>query len=285
MSEQNAAVATGDVAEQVNAEVQTNAEPKVAGGEKPTGDANSGEHEQEQPKRKGGFQRKIERLEQENEYWRTQALRTQSQPEAPKQEASDPEPDAEQYEKDGKSAREYMRDLAKWEARQAIKAEREREAEERKQEAAKSAEQKRAEEFGKKIESARDKFDDYDDVVFNKAVPITKPMSEALMESDLGAEIAYELAKDDGKEAQRISQLSPFKQAVEIGKIEARLAHEQPSPATEEEKPEPVVSKAPPPPTPVRRPAAANVPDIHDPKLPYKQFVKLRDEQVAKKGK
>src|SRR5689334_14201815 len=112
MAEQVAAGAQGAVAEeQVNAEVQTAAEPKPAGEEKPTGDAKSGEQEQER-KRLGGWQRKIAKQEAEIEYWRTQALSTAAKPE--QKPASDPEPNPDDYEKQGKTATDYLKDLAKW---------------------------------------------------------------------------------------------------------------------------------------------------------------------------
>jgi hypothetical protein len=284
MAEQVAAGAQGAVAEeQVNAEVQTNAEPKSAGEETPTGDANAGEKEQER-KRLGGWQRKIAKLEAESEFWRNQALSTaQAKPPAQPQAATDPEPNPDDYEKQGKTATDYLKDLAKWNAREAIRQAKAEDAEQRKKEAEQSEAQKKAASFGERIEAAREKFDDYDDVVFNPAVPITSSMRQVLEESDLGAEVAYELAKDAGAEAKRIAQLSPFKQAIEIGKIEARLAQVEPTPAQEAPKPEPVVSKAPPPPTPVKRAAASSAPDVHDPKLSFKDFVKLRNEQVAKR--
>ena len=76
-------------------------------------------------------------------------------------------------------------------------------------------------------EKVRDKYDDYDQVARNPNVPITEVMAEAIYASDVGPEVAYYLGTNI-KEAARISRLTPFLQAKEIGKIEARLASDPP---------------------------------------------------------
>ena len=76
-------------------------------------------------------------------------------------------------------------------------------------------------------EKVRDKYDDYDQVARNPNVPITEVMAEAIYASDVGPEVAYYLGSNI-KEAARISRLSPFLQAKEIGKIEAKLASDPP---------------------------------------------------------
>ena len=76
-------------------------------------------------------------------------------------------------------------------------------------------------------EKVRDKYDDYDQVARNPNVPITEVMAEAIYASDVGPEVAYFLGSNI-KEAARIAKLSPFMQAKEIGKIEARLASDPP---------------------------------------------------------
>ena len=76
-------------------------------------------------------------------------------------------------------------------------------------------------------EKVRDKYDDYDQVARNPNVPITEVMAEAIYASDVGPEVAYYLGTNI-KEAARISRLSPFLQAKEIGKIEAKLASDPP---------------------------------------------------------
>lgn len=76
-------------------------------------------------------------------------------------------------------------------------------------------------------EKVRDKYDDYDQVARNPNVPITEVMAEAIYASEVGPEVAYYLGTNI-KEAARISRLTPFLQAKEIGKIEAKLASDPP---------------------------------------------------------
>jgi hypothetical protein len=54
-------------------------------------------------------------------------------------------------------------------------------------------------------------------------LPVTKPIADAIIESDSPVELVAYLTENP-KEAKRISQLSPSRQAAEIGKIEATLS-------------------------------------------------------------
>jgi len=90
-------------------------------------------------------------------------------------------------------------------------------------------------------EQAREKYGDFEQVAYNPTLPITSVMAETIKASEVGPDVAYYLGSNP-KEAQRISGLSPFLQAKEIGRIEAKLAAEPPTKQT---------SKAPAPITPV----------------------------------
>lgn len=81
--------------------------------------------------------------------------------------------------------------------------------------------------YAESEEKVRDKYDDFDQVARNPNVPITEVMAEAIYASDVGPEVAYYLGSNI-KEAARISRLTPFMQAKEIGKIEAKLASDPP---------------------------------------------------------
>ena len=81
--------------------------------------------------------------------------------------------------------------------------------------------------YAESEEKVRDKYDDFDQVARNPNVPITEVMAEAIYASDVGPEVAYYLGSNI-KEAARISKLTPFMQAKEIGKIEAKLASDPP---------------------------------------------------------
>lgn len=91
-----------------------------------------------------------------------------------------------------------------------------------------------------KQDSARSKFDDYDDKVVNGADnwPCSREMAQAIRTSDVGGELAYHLASNPD-EARRITALDPFSQIRELGRLEARLD----APATTDSPP--VTTKAP----------------------------------------
>ena len=81
--------------------------------------------------------------------------------------------------------------------------------------------------YSEREEKARDKYDDFEDVVYNPKLRITDVMAETIQHSDLGPDLAYWLGSNP-KEAERISRLAPILQAREIGKIEVRLSDNPP---------------------------------------------------------
>jgi hypothetical protein len=76
-------------------------------------------------------------------------------------------------------------------------------------------------------EEARTKYDDFEQVAYNPKLPITDVMAQTIQSSDVGPDMAYYLGSNP-KEAERISRLSPFMQAKEIGRIEAKLSDNPP---------------------------------------------------------
>jgi len=106
-------------------------------------------------------------------------------------------------------------------------------------------------------EEARAKYDDFEQVAYNPNLPITNAMAETIQASDIGPDLAYYLGVNP-KEADRISRLSPFLQAKEIGRLEVKLTTE---PMTKK------VSNAPEPISPNKpRSASAPVLDTTDPR-------------------
>jgi hypothetical protein len=83
------------------------------------------------------------------------------------------------------------------------------------------------ESYHDKEEEARSKYDDFEQVAYNPKLPITNVMAETIQSSDVGPELAYYLGSNP-KEADRISRMTPFMQAKELGKIEAKLADNPP---------------------------------------------------------
>lgn len=114
-----------------------------------------------------------------------------------------------------------------------------------------------AEAFADREDSARERYQDYDNVVYNQNVPITEAMAMAIREADNGPDIAYFLGANPD-DARRISRLNPFLQAKEIGRIEQRLAAEPPAPRKQSSAPAPI--------RPVKANTAAPITDTTDPR-------------------
>jgi hypothetical protein len=111
--------------------------------------------------------------------------------------------------------------------------------------------------YHEREEAAREKYDDFEQVAYNRALPITTVMAETIQASDVGPDVAYYLGSNP-KEAERISRLSPYLQAKEIGKIEAKIADNPPVKKT---------TNAPPPIKPVTaKVAGAPARDTTDPR-------------------
>lgn len=160
---------------------------------------------------------------------------------------------------------EYLKATARFEARREF-AEQERRMRAQ-ADAAKSGEAAQA--FRDRVEEARAKHDDFEEVAFNPAVPISPAMAEAIRDSDQGPEIAYWLGKNPG-EARRIAALGPLAAARELGRLEGRLTQ----PPTK--KP----TAAPPPPRVV---APTGTPTRDPSKMDYEEYKAWRMRKAAKK--
>lgn len=112
--------------------------------------------------------------------------------------------------------------------------------------------------YADREEQARDKYDDFEQVAYNPSLRITDVMAETIQASDIGPDVAYYLGANP-KEAARISVLSPYLQAKEIGRLEAKLADNPPVKRT---------TSAPAPITPVNARGSNNNPsfDTTDPR-------------------
>ena len=83
------------------------------------------------------------------------------------------------------------------------------------------------EQYYEREETARDRYDDFDQVAYNPNLPVTDVMAQSIQASDVGPDVLYWLGTNP-KEAVRISRLGPILQAKEIGKIEASLTSAPP---------------------------------------------------------
>ena len=133
---------------------------------------------------------------------------------------------------------EYAEALAEWSAEKALverdKQEQQRKIEEQRQEVIKS--------WSQKLEKVKAELPDFDDMVASSQVQVRDEIKDAILESDVGPQILYQLASDDDL-AQRISSMPVNKALKELGKLEVQFERKE---APAEVKSEPVArSKAP----------------------------------------
>jgi hypothetical protein len=196
-------------------------------------------------KARGGFQRRIDELVREREYERSEKqkllelfAKTQSAQQAPPTQVSpkadDGMPNLDNFDDYGK----YLSAVARHEARQEHAALRKQEEETQaktRHETVVADQHRRMVEKQTTLktmtEAAEKKYPDFFDKVFNQSpdvMPITPIIGEAILESDIGQDVAYYLATHTS-EAQRLAKLSPTAALREFGKIEASLITQQSS--------------------------------------------------------
>jgi hypothetical protein len=239
----------------------------------------------EKPQKKGGFQRRIEKLgtrisslEQEATFWRNKALeaRPAEVKETPKEASKPKAEDFDTVEKYLDARDAYVEQKAEQKALAAFEAR-------SKEQEAKAEKTQREQTWDDKLKTARDKYSDYNEVMAEATFNISPAMHEAIMTADLGPDVAYYLAQNQ-EDATRIAKLSPMAAAREIGKIEGYIAEleaegEEQAEDTEPEKP---VTKAPAPLKPIKKSTSSSK-DVYDDSLPIEEWRKLREAQL--KGK
>lgn len=237
----------------------------------------------EPPKKRGGFQRRIDKLnqqkalaQQEAEYWKQQALKNAG---APKTEPLKAEP-AKTAAGDGKpkpdafdTHAEYVEALTDWKTDQKFK-ERDQKAEKTRLE---TEQTRQVTTYQQKAKAFLEKNPDFDEVVAD--LTVSPVVVGIIQSSDIGPEIAYELGKNP-EEAKRIAMLSPLQAALELGAIKSRIASKAPGEKKSETK---RVSSAPAPIASVGGGGRATAP----PKTleeaaqhSYSEYKRIREEQL-----
>ena len=173
------------------------------------------EGEPKRKKRGGGWQKKIARLEAENARLRQLELAAQPAQKGLEEPKRDDYTDWDEFRK---AEREYDRQVAKREALEAF------ELKQREKEGQKEFEIKKTT-FSQKQEEARQIYADYDETLAEfDDVPVNPAIHQAMLESDVGAEIAYHLAKNPELfEKLNDPNISVVTLGRELGKIEASL--------------------------------------------------------------
>lgn len=225
------------------------------------GAAKTGDEANAQPKRKGGIQKRVDKLnkrvtaaQQETEYWKAEALKNataskQAPVDQAKPESSEGKPKPEAFD----THSEYVEALTDWKTEQKFK------EHDQKLEQSKllSAQAKANETHAERVKAFAEKTPDFQETLESlEDVPSSPAVREVIITSENGPELLYELAKNPD-EAKRIALLGPLAAAREMGKIEARLS----SSKTSEQKQDPKkISQAPKPLAPVGGAGKATTP-------------------------
>ena len=215
--------------------------------------------------------------EREKEYWREQAMAKQA---APAVEAKPAEatkfPALADYDYDeakhSQAVIEYTRAEARREAVAVLKAERDRQDAERRQQTWKQ----KADEFSK-VQP------DFNELVSDPTLPITAEMTQAVLDSEIGPELAYHLARNR-EVAEQVSRMSGTALALALGRIEGRLIAQKELAARPAAAPQ--VTKAPPPPPKidaVNPSASVRTTDASGDTLSIEAWVELERKRLSKK--
>lgn len=205
-------------------------------------------------KKRGGWQRKIDRLNAElaAEKAKNAGVKPVEDPAKPKAAAETieglrPKPDPNDPKYKDKTWAEYNEDLIDWKDE---KRQLERTAESKKVEAKKDLETK-VSFYKEKASEAKKIHDDFDEVLQDYEGPQSPELHRALIESDNGAEVAYYLASNP-EEAEKMRGMNKDQLNRFIGRVEAKLET-----GIVKETPAVKTSKAPPPIKPVGKGSAS----------------------------
>lgn len=209
--------------------------------QKPEGDK---PEEKEQPKseKRPGVQSRIDELtraryeaEREAKFWREQAAKS------PPPSTDAPKPTRADFADDDA----YFEALADFKAEQKVQQFSQQTQAERAQEAQARQTASQFDLYQERVQQAG--LPDYAEVVGQSDVPAAPHVLESILDSDVGPQLAYHLAKHPDV-AERLNALTPVQAAREIGRLEAAVA----SPATQPTTPAKRTTSAPAPINPVR---------------------------------
>lgn len=244
---------------------------------------NEEEEVEEKPKRKrtGGYKRRVQKLtkklsaaEQEAEYWRNEALKKAGKNSGKEDENSLDDsfqdtgrPNADNFE----TQEEYIEALTEWKVERQIA---KKEASQKVESQQKALEEKAAKlqkevaEFALEHEDFEDLLEDVNDI------PVSPAMQEAILESENGPLLMYELAKRP-EEYERLNAMSGPRMARAIGRFEAKyLEKGESSP-----RPKKTKMKTKPAPKPIQPVGGKASPSTKSPdEMSFKEFKAWREQ-------
>ena len=145
-----------------------------------------------------------------------------------------------------KDAFEYAEALANWSAEQALV----RREQEVKQKEVEAKREKVISTWQQKLEATKAELPDYEDMVASSTVTVNDTVRDAILESEVGPRILYELASDD-EIAEKLSTMTTSSALKLIGKLEAQFEKTE-APAKAERESVTAKSNAPEPIRPLR---------------------------------
>ncbi|GAC1403873.1 MAG: hypothetical protein NVSMB64_06280 [Candidatus Velthaea sp.] len=205
------------------------------------------ETETEKPEKKGGFQKRIDKLTREKSELATQKAELERRlAENPAAKPIEKQPEGKPQASNFDTYEAYTEALTDWKIDQREQARTKTETDRQAANAQKAVSDK----FQERIAETRKRYEDFDEVLANADdQPVSAAMNQIILESEHGPEVVYFLAQNLDQAA-AIAKLSPLAAARAIGKIEAGFS--KPDSETK-----PAVSKAPPPIKPVGAVAVA----------------------------
>ena len=269
----------GEIDQEVNQESATdeNVESSVEETTANTDEVGEEGEETEEPKKKRGFAKRIERFNQklsakeaEIQYWREAALKVGvSEPQQPAQQvATGTKPKIQDYP----DLETYTEALTDWKLQQSLS-----------QVQQQTAIMQTAKTYEARLEQFKQTARDFDDVMTefvedygNMNVP---EVIQVAMESDVGPQLAYHLAKNTN-EFERIAKLPPHRRLLELGKLEDKISaqSQKSAPVRETKK----ISEAPKPVQPVRGTGKVDSLDLSDPNISYSEWLKRREASLKR---
>ena len=204
-------------------------------------------------------QAKVKELEE-----RLAARESISEPQTAPESNREPQPD------DYKDAFEYARELSKWSAEQAL-AKRDFEIKQ------KEVEAKRAtviQTWQEKLDATKAEIPDYEVMVASSSVSVNDTVRDAIVESDVGPRILYELASND-ELAEKLTNMTTASALKLIGKLEMQFEKTE-EPAKAEKKTVAAKSNAPEPIRPLRSTGGVAEVSLDGKDIPYQQWKAAR---------
>lgn len=260
--------------EAADAHENSNADSAGAGNQNDTAADDTGAE-----KPKGRFQKRIDRLTKQKAEAERRAeeaerkLQSQSSGDAQSEgEAPTQEPDPSEFD----SYDDYLDALAAWKGSQSQNAEQSSDEPNEQQGGESSEDQpdqeviEAMEDMEESFSEARKQHDDFDEVMQQEDLAVTRDMVIALADADDPGAVVYWLGKHKD-EAARIAGLSPIQQARELGKLETTL----------DKKPAKRTTNAPEPIQPVKG-SSAQQKDEAD--MDFTEFEQARNQQSERRG-